>query len=127
MKDTIRSAFDKWTERLGLRWWTVNIYWHEGKEAKKYFAAGEDETILARVFSDWRYADANIHINLPAWKGLSNEDVERKVVRELIHILVNEMREGKLHHEERVVTSLTKAVFWVDRFAKEDANAAQRV
>ncbi len=34
----------------------------------------------------WRYAEANIHINLPAWKGMSNEDVERAIVHELMHI-----------------------------------------
>ena len=118
MKNTIISALGKWTERLGLRWWMVDVHWHKGKDAKKYFSAGEDETVLARVFADWRYAEANIHINLPAWKGMSNEDVERAIVHELMHILVNEMREGELHHEERVVTCLTKAVLWVDQFAR---------
>ncbi len=34
LKSTIISALGKWTERLGLRWWMVDVHWHKGKDAK---------------------------------------------------------------------------------------------
>lgn len=124
MKELIRAALEKWIYRLGLRWWTIQVHWHKGKAAKKYFRAKPDETILARTFSDWRYADASIHINLPAWRGMTGEEIERVVVHELVHVLVNEMRENEPHHEERVVTGLTKAFFWAAAAADADCRAA---
>jgi hypothetical protein len=111
-RKTICRYFKIWTYRLGLRWWTVNVIYHKGKEARKFFAAGEDETVLARTFADWRYSVANIHINLPAFRDMEDNEIERVVIHELCHVLVNEMREGEIHHEERVVTHLQKAFLW---------------
>jgi hypothetical protein len=117
----IRGLMEKWTYRLGLRWWSVDIYYYKGKRARKYFNAGENETVLARTFADWRYATANIHINLPAFDGMTDTEIERTVVHELCHILVNEMREGELHHEERTVTWLTKAFFWTAQGVSDES------
>ena len=111
-RKTITRLFEIWTYRLGLRWWTVNTIYHKGKEARKFFSAGDDETVLARTFSDWRYSMANIHINTPAFGNMTDNEIERVVVHELCHVLVNEMREGEIHHEERVVTGLQKAFLW---------------
>lgn len=111
-KKAIRKHLDNWIYRLGLRWWDVTVYFYKGKRARKYFDAGENETVLARTFADWRYATANIHINLPAFDGMADAEIERVIIHELCHILVNEMREGELHHEERTVAWLTKAFMW---------------
>jgi len=46
-------------------------------------------------------------------KTMDGDEIERAVVHELCHILVNEMREDEIHHEERVVTGLQKAFMWV--------------
>lgn len=72
------------------------------------------DVVPAYVDANWMYASAKISVNLPAFDDMKPDEIERHVVHELCHILVNEMREGELHHEERVVTGLTKAFFWVE-------------
>ena len=118
-RKAINAAMEKWTYRLGLRWWSVGAIYHKGKDAKRYFKSAEGSTILARTFADWRYCDAFVHFNLPAYDGMSADDIERVVVHELCHILVNEMNATGIDHEERVVTGLTKAFMWTEQFAKE--------
>ena len=62
-----------------------------------------------------------ITIYLKAIKHLDADGIERVVIHELMHVLVNEIREGELHHEERVATQLQKAFSWVkgaDKHAK---------
>lgn len=116
----IKQAFNKWVERLGLSWWEITVrYYDDPQEIVVRFKSDDDKLVLARTYADWRYGTGTIDVNLPAWGELSDSEIERTVVHELIHILLNEIREGEMHHEERVVTSLTKAVFWVDQFARD--------
>lgn len=118
-KKLVRTAMDKWTYRLGLRWWNVEAYCYKGKRARKFFKSDDDSTILARTFADWRYSEAVVYFNLPALRDMSVEEIERTVVHELCHVLVNEMRSGDIDHEERVVTGLTKAFQWTEEFSKQ--------
>ena len=115
----INAAMEKWTYRLGLRWWSVGAIYHKGKDAKRYFKSADGSTILARTFADWRYGDAFVHFNIPAFRNMSADEIERVVVHELCHVLVNEMTSTGIDHEERVVTGLTKAFMWNEQFAKE--------
>jgi hypothetical protein len=105
---------------LGLRWWEINVVWmDEVQEILDTFGAASDGRIVAsKVDVNWMYGVAHVYINVPAFKGLKKWKVERIVVHELVHILVNEMREDGLEHEERVVTGLTKAFIWTMRKAK---------
>lgn len=119
-KKILSSALTKWIHHTGLGWWDVKIIYHKGKDAHKYFKSGKNETIMARIFSDWRYGELVIHFNIQKLKGKNKEEIDRIVVHELCHALVNEMREDGIDHEERVVTGLTKAFLWVDKFAHEE-------
>ncbi len=118
-RQIIRAAMDKWTYRLGLRWWNVDSIYHSGKGARRYFKSSDGSTIFARTFADWRYGDAFVHFNVPAFVGMSADDIERVVVHELCHVLVNEMTATGIDHEERVVTGLTKAFLWTEQFSRE--------
>jgi predicted SprT family Zn-dependent metalloprotease len=122
-KKVIAQSLNKWIYRLGLRWWTVNVYWYKKpKQVKRFFGKRKDETVLARTFSDWRYGTAEIHFNLPAFECMTDDEIESVIIHELCHVLVNEMREGEIHHEERVVTQLQKAFCWTVADAKGDGN-----
>ena len=106
----IRRTFDKWIYRLGLRWWDITILWYDKpKMINKEF---KNPDICARTYVDWRYSEATITVNMPKLSSLRKEKIERAIVHELLHIPVNEMRETGIHHEERVVTTLQKAIFW---------------
>lgn len=112
-KERIAELAKTWTQRLGLGWWRVDFIFRDDPQTiLDNFGNDRDEITLARTYVSWMYAQAKVDINLPAWSELDDEEKERAIVHELIHILVNEMREGELHHEERVVTGLTKAIFW---------------
>lgn len=111
--DHIKAMFSKWLKPLGLLWWKIDVRYYElPSEVIHRFGNEEERIIAARTFADWRYGEATIDINLLAFMDMTVEEIERAIVHECMHILVNEMREGEIHHEERVVTTLTKAIFW---------------
>lgn len=120
--ELIKAAFAKWIPRLGLAWWDIDIaYYDDPKEIIGRFRIIESgEIVPATVTAQWMYADAKISINLPVFDEIEPALIERIIVHELCHILVNEMREDDIHHEERVVTGLTKAFFWVDGWGQGD-------
>jgi hypothetical protein len=124
-KEKIDHYVNKWLKPLGLLWWTVGIiYLDDPKELIEKDFYRDEDYVLGRTYADWKYGRATVYFNVPAFEGLSDEDVEMAVVHEFIHILVNEAREGEIHHEERVVTNLTKAFIWV-RGDMMDANIDQ--
>lgn len=113
-KERIQRAFDKWIPRLGLSWWDIEVdYYDDPGEIVEQFRSDDGHLVPALVDVLWMYATAKVSVNLPAFDDMPPAKVERIIVHELCHILVNEMREGELHHEERVVTGLTKAIFWL--------------
>lgn len=120
--EIIKAAFLKWIPRLGLAWWDIEIVYYDApQEIIVRFRAPDDGMVAATATVKWIYGTARINVNLPALEGLNDDELERIAVHELCHILVNEIREGELHHEERVVTTLTKAFFWVEDFSRDDA------
>ena len=124
----IRKFFSTWTAPLGLAWWHIDVlYYDDPAEIVKRFATDlQDGVVLARTYADWRYATANIHINTPAFDDLTDDEIERVVLHELCHILVNEMQEGEKHHEERVVTGLQKAFMWTRSAFAESNKPTQK-
>lgn len=125
-RKAVKRAFDKWLKPLGLLWWDIKIHFYSDpiEVAKRFRKPDEDFTVAAKTYVSWMYSEASIDVNLPAFKGLDQEEIERIIVHECCHILVAEAREGEIHHEERVVTQLTKAFFWVENAAKEAVNAS---
>jgi hypothetical protein len=121
-KDMIKAAFKKWLKPLGLLWWDVKINLRDDPEeiSQHFRDPGDDEVVAAVTYVKWQYASASIDVNVPAFAGLDQNKIERIVVHECCHILVNEMREGEIHHEERVVTQLTKAFFWTEAGVLEE-------
>lgn len=115
-KHTVKTYFDKWQKRLGLGWWDIDIAWVETE--KEIAAHFDDSDTSAFVNIDWPRGDAILYIRVPHFKYMAEDRVEKIVLHELCHILVNEMREGEMHHEERVVTGLTKAFLWTEEMCR---------
>ena len=110
----IKRALAKWMKPLGVEWWVVTVEcFDDPEDIIRHFKTDADHIVQAVTFVDWKYGTATILFNVPAFTDKSDDEIERIVVHELLHILVNEMREGEIHHEERVVSQLTKAVFWI--------------
>jgi len=110
----IKKYLKKWITPLGLGWWKIDIFYIDDPATiLNEFKTGDGEGIVrATVKPQWEYGVASINFNLPAFNNLDDDEIERVVIHELVHILVNEMRESEMHHEERVVTGLTKAFMW---------------
>jgi predicted metal-dependent peptidase len=110
----IKKCRGRWLSTLGLLWWEVRInYYTDASEIADRFNRLKDGRVVpATVTSDWRYGTATVSINVPAFRGKKKKEIEFILVHEFVHILVNEMRERGMKHEERVVTNLTTAFFW---------------
>jgi len=101
---------------MGLGFYSVDLNFYD--KEKEFRKAGGNVAVF-RVWADWRYLSASIAVNVKAVARLDDDELERAVVHELIHVLVNEMREPGIDHEERVVTMLSKAFFWTRANAVE--------
>lgn len=76
------------------------------------------DKVIAKVSSDWRYLDAIIHWNMETIKMMDDDELDRVITHELSHIIVNEMREEHIHHEERVCTELGNSIYHMERANK---------
>lgn len=112
-KKQIEKLFNKWTYRLGLRWWNIKLYiYDDPKDIMNNFKSEGDAFVAATSLCDWRYTNCNIEINYPEVKKMNKADTEKIIIHELCHALVNEMEKSGIDHEERVVTGLTNAFLW---------------
>lgn len=111
----IKKYYAVWGYRLGLRWWNIDlVFYDDPNSILQNFGTGGDQTVLAVTYVSWQYGTAKMLFNVPAFSKLDKHEIERAVLHELCHVLVNEMREGEIHHEERVVTCLQKAFMWTE-------------
>lgn len=99
----------RWVGDLWLGQWQIDTVWcWNGIDAPD-----ENTTVNAECSADWRYLRATVRFNIPACSELNDEKLEGIVVHELLHCVVNEMREKEIKHEERVVSSLQRAMCWL--------------
>jgi hypothetical protein len=112
----VRKLLNTWIYVLGLAWYYIEADYYD---SEKDFKKTTGNIVVMRVWVDWRYMTATIAVNVPAVARLSDDELERTVVHELCHALVNEMRETGIDHEERVVTMLTKAFLWTRDLTKD--------
>jgi hypothetical protein len=105
--------------QLGLNWWTVEMRWYD---REKDFRKADRNLAVMRIWSQWQYLTATIAVNVPAVARMTDDELERAVLHELCHALVNEMRTDGLDlaHEERVVTTLAAAFMWTRDMARGD-------
>ena len=104
----IKRSINKWLITMGFRRWTVtHTLYRELKEGEPDCTASCD--------AQWEYQNMWLKFYGPKCGSLAEKELEEVVVHELMHGLVNQMREwasDKMHHEEHVVTQLTQAIMW---------------
>lgn len=114
----ILRAVDHWRPILGLAEWELALTFHAGKFID---ADGKACEAIASTAARWQYLHGSLAFNTDLTAELSQPALERVVVHELAHLVVNEMRaqnlpdgwhrdEGDAAHEERVVSLVTAAV-----------------
>jgi len=92
---------------MGLSDWKIDVSYHT------YLHTGPSgNNTIAVTNVHWQYMDACIQINLAVSQDQTEKDIEKVVIHELMHVVVNEMREDDIKHEEKVVTMLSNIMWW---------------
>jgi len=118
----VRKRFKRlWKEvarPMGMAWWNITCVFSTDRER---FVRPNDSECLMICNADWRYGIATIDVNVGRADETSDADLEEYYVHEMMHVLVNETRQGEdcWAHEERVVTGLTKAFMWARQREKK--------
>jgi hypothetical protein len=105
---TVRKYVKKWKGNLYLGLWKININVENHIEPSNCGTQPVDNgwCLLATTRTDWRYLTASIKFSYDGLFDADDKQIERTVVHELLHVLLNEMREEGTDHEERVVSHL---------------------
>lgn len=109
-----QNILDLWIEPLGLAHWNLTITFYRDKQDYQSQTGASDGGV-AMCDCAWQYMNMHLSLNMPRMVEFDDSALERVLVHELVHSLINEMREadpdGK--HEERVVSQLVMALRWV--------------
>jgi hypothetical protein len=108
VKKLIRKYFKWWVKWTGLGYWDIVAIFSNETEPRDngYLSIGHCDC-------EWKYQTATITFHPKDMRHLTEKQIEEAVVHELMHVFLNEMREGEIHHEERCATALQKAFLWV--------------
>lgn len=115
-KKRVLKHLRHWKVMLGLGVWRIDTEWYDGRLPET--RGGDDRNIvLADMHVSWEYLKATMRVNVEAVAALSDERLEEVIIHELLHAVINEMRnysaDDGIYHEERVVSTLTSVIGWV--------------
>lgn len=135
-KARVERYTERWLIPLGLDAWHVECCWHRDKATEE--RAGRPPMMETEV--RWQYADARVCIYLPSVAEVEDDaTLERIVVHEYLHILLNELRplrdaddprenalaEERLCHEEHAATMLANAFCRVRAQSRTEGHDAE--
>jgi hypothetical protein len=105
IKKLLRKYIAWWVHWTGLGYWDIGVTFEDMCEENL------DRCGISHV--NWEYLTANLTFYIKPLRRVSPATIELAVVHELMHVLLNEMRENGIDHEERCATQLQKAFVWV--------------
>lgn len=112
----IRALYKKWAPLLGMGEWDVTMRFHDGQYVQPDGVASG--SAIGTSSTDWEYRRSTIDWNTSLCALETDDRMEGHVIHECMHVLLGEMDEDGVKHEERVVTSLMWAFLRVARSAK---------
>jgi len=92
----------KWKSNLFLGMWKVDWNLRDN-----LISEIQDFQVIGRCVSDYTRFNAELNFSHLMMKEMTEAEIEETVIHELLHAVVNEMREDGHEHEERVVSHLT--------------------
>lgn len=102
----IRTIAKRWRYPLGLDEWHMTTRYTQGN----LIVDGTVSTGAVGCASvRWQYREAELDFNLEKTAKLTDEELEEIYVHEAMHVILNEMRDEDIKHEERVASSLAFA------------------
>lgn len=117
-KRRISTIAKRWIHDMGLGWYEIGIDYKMGDAPTSYTGVG---IAPFSVVSRWQYRYATITVYVEEIPE-DDEKLEKAIVHELCHILVNPMRcpdHWDKDREEYVVSCLASSFLWVrEKFTK---------
>lgn len=122
--ERIKAIVQRWKQPLGLGWFR-----RFDVEYDNQYKEGSRDSV-AECYAKWEYEEVVVTFFLPACVGKTDEELEYTIVHEIMHGVINEMREAeygsgdgdkkcKRQHEERVCTELAQRFLWTRDFARD--------
>lgn len=106
-RSKVTKYHDEWKNLLALSWWKHEIAFFD------HMTNVDGTSPLAECTVNWQYQEYTININEYDLCKQDNVALKRIILHELLHVVVAEMREGDLKHEERVVTLLQNSIIYM--------------
>lgn len=98
----VRRALKHYKQLLNLQHWVVYFGFSDEPEG---------DFVRARTLQrPWQYRQASIEFYPQNMRNDSKEEIWGHVLHELLHVVVGEMKEKDVKHEERVVCTLTDII-----------------
>lgn len=107
----VNKLVKEWKDKLWLNGWFITTAFVETWEDYKEPIPSETLACVPHDECLWEYMQATIVFHLGNAAKQSDDDLKEAVIHELLHVVVNEMREADIKHEERVVTILTRIIW----------------
>lgn len=117
-KKRVLKLSEKWRNPLGLGWWRITeVFSRERSTNETAYAPpstnGKYDSVF-EVSTDYYYKTAVITAYLPVIQNVSDSDLERYYIHELMHIHLSAMKHpDRAKEEELTATSLADAFLWV--------------
>lgn len=113
----VSKALKKWAYILGFAHWKLSFIY--GREAFKQSYDGSFETKMTTEVK-WEYMTIIIRVALSTTHYLPDIDLERMIIHEFAHALINEMHavDKDADHEERVAEHVMWAIWWAYRYGQ---------
>lgn len=123
----LNDRLNFWVYNLGIQRWNIRVDFRDS-----FPEDNQNPSFPITMFNVtmWSMQEAIIMVSVPQTKGLTDEEIEKDVLHELIHVIVNEIRwdtnrnPERGHgcacdhdHEERVVSELTE-ILWNQELVK---------
>ena len=111
LHSVIHRLVKKWKYALYLGMWKIDFV------VRDYIGDSRVDGYQTAASCDtsWQYFTAAIDFSYVQLKDMEEEEIEKIIIHELLHIVVNEMREDGIEHEERVVSHLSMVISYLDK------------
>jgi hypothetical protein len=106
----LHKYIKKWIKNLFLNTWQIDTI------VRDYIQNDRNNIdTIATCAAEWKYFHVTLNFSYAKMRDMKKTEIEKIVIHELLHAVVNEMREDGIDHEERVVSHLTMILDWMDK------------
>ena len=109
------NMIKKWVANTWLGWWKIDVVFLDFKEYSEQEDIENPYRSVAICITNWEYMYAVIKVNSSILENEDIDDIEYYAIHELMHVILNEMREDSAKHEERVATFLAKSFLQTEK------------